>query len=44
MPGISGHIARILSTNPGLEPFQVKTILYAMGKRNQQRASAAEET
>ena len=38
-PHISGHIARILSTNPGLEPFQVKTLLYAMGKRNRLRAN-----
>lgn len=38
-PHISGHIARILSANPGLEPFQVKTLLYVMGKRNQARAT-----
>jgi subtilisin len=40
-PHISGHIARLLSANPGLAPFQVKTLLYAMGKRNQERAQLA---
>lgn len=39
-PHVSGHIARVVSANPGLEPFQIKTLLYAMGKRNQQRADA----
>ncbi len=41
-PHISGHIARILSANPGLEPFQVKTLLYVMGRRNQERLAKLE--
>lgn len=38
-PHISGHVARLLSANPGLAPFQVKTLLYAMGKRNRERGA-----
>jgi subtilisin family serine protease len=33
-PHVSGHVARLLSANPGLKPFQVKTLLYAIGLRN----------
>jgi subtilisin family serine protease len=40
-PHMSGHIARILSRNRGLRPFQVKTVLYAMGIANAKRAEAA---
>lgn len=40
-PHVSGHVARVLSANPGLAPFQVKTVLYAMGMRRQARADAA---
>jgi subtilisin family serine protease len=32
-PHVSGHIARILSRNPGMHPFQVKTVLYALGSQ-----------
>ena len=39
-PHMSGHIARILSRNRGLRPFQVKTVLYAMGIANAKRAEA----
>ena len=42
-PHISGHVARVLSANPGLAPFQVKTLLYAMGARNRERALRAAE-
>jgi subtilisin len=41
-PHISGHVARVLSANPGLTPFQVKTLLFAMGARNRERACRAE--
>lgn len=41
-PHISGHVARVLSANPGLAPFQVKTLLFAMGMRNRERARRAE--
>ncbi len=37
-PHVSGHIARIVSANPGIKPFQVKTVLFAMGQRNAARA------
>jgi subtilisin family serine protease len=40
-PHMSGHIARILSRNPGMRPFQLKTVLYAMGLRNASRVREA---
>jgi len=40
-PHVSGHIARIVSANPGITPFQVKTVLFAMGRRHAARAAAA---
>lgn len=43
-PHISGHIARVVSANPGIKPFQVKTVLYAMGRRHAERAAAAAES
>ncbi len=36
-PHISGHLARILSVNRGLTPFQVKTVLCALGRRHAAR-------
>lgn len=39
-PHMSGHIARLLSQNPGMRPFHVKTVLYAMGLRNAERAAS----
>lgn len=42
-PHISGHIARVVSANPGIKPFQVKTVLFAMGRRNAARAAAEKE-
>jgi subtilisin family serine protease len=36
-PHVSGHLARILSVNRGLAPFQVKSVLYALGRRNAAR-------
>jgi len=42
-PHISGHIARIVSANPGIKPFQVKTVLFAMGRLNAARAAAEKE-
>lgn len=36
-PHASGHVARLLSGNPGLKPFQVKTLLYAIGLDNARR-------
>jgi subtilisin family serine protease len=30
-PHVSGYVARLLSTDPELRPFQVKTLLYAYG-------------
>jgi subtilisin len=40
-PYIVGIIALLMEAYPDLTPFQVKTILYAIGKRNQQRSAAA---
>lgn len=40
-PYIVGIIALLMEAYPNLTPFQVKTILYAIAKRNQQRAAAA---
>jgi subtilisin family serine protease len=40
-PYIVGIIALLMEAYPDLTPFQVKTILYAIGKRNQQKAAAA---
>ncbi len=42
-PHISGHIARIVAANPGIKPFQVKTVLFAMGQRNAARVAAEKE-
>lgn len=39
-PHIAGHIARIVSANPGIKPFQVKSVLFTMGQRNAERAEA----
>jgi subtilisin len=39
-PHVSGHIARIVSANPGMMPFQVKTVLYAIGRRHAAQAAA----
>jgi subtilisin family serine protease len=36
-PHVSGHLARILSVNQGLAPFQVKSVLHALGRRNAAR-------
>lgn len=41
-PHVAGHLARIVSANPGIAPFQVKTVLYTMGERNAARAAAAQ--
>lgn len=41
-PHVSGHIARIVSANPGIRPFQVKTLLFTMGERHAARAADAE--
>ena len=40
-PHIVGVIALMLEAYPNLTPFQVKTILYAIAKRNQERAALA---
>src|SRR6266542_1758475 len=40
-PYIVGIIALLLEAYPNLTPFQVKTILYAIAKRNQQKAAAS---
>lgn len=40
-PHVSGHIARLLSRNRGMRPFQVKTVLYAIGLRNAERLAQA---
>jgi len=42
-PHVSGHVARLLSANPGLRPFQVKTILYAAGLAHARRDGRAQE-
>jgi subtilisin len=39
-PYIVGIIALLMEGYPNLTPFQVKTILYAIAKRNQQKAAA----
>jgi subtilisin family serine protease len=38
-PHVAGHLARILSVNRGLPPFQVKTVLCALGRRNAARVA-----
>src|SRR6476659_3272099 len=40
-PYIVGIIALLMEAYPNLTPFQVKTILYAIAKRNQEKAAAA---
>jgi len=40
-PYIVGIIALLMEAYPNLTPFQVKTILYAIAKRNQQKSAAA---
>lgn len=40
-PYIVGIIALLMEAYPNLTPFQVKTILYAIAKRNQQNSAAA---
>jgi subtilisin family serine protease len=40
-PHVAGHLARVASVNPGLTPFQVKTVLCALGRRNAARLEAA---
>jgi subtilisin family serine protease len=30
-PHVSGHVARLISANPGLKPFHIKTLMYAIG-------------
>ncbi len=42
-PHVSGHLARIVSVNPGLAPFQIKTVLCALGRRNAARLAAAKQ-
>ena len=42
-PHVSGHLARVMSVNPGLAPFQVKTVLCALGRRNAARLAAAKQ-
>ena len=39
-PHIAAHIARIVCANPGIKPFQVKTVLFAMGQRYASQAEA----
>ena len=41
-PYIAGIIALILEAYPKLTPFQVKTILYTLARRNQEAAQAAQ--
>ena len=43
-PYIAGIIALILEAYPDLTPFQVKTILYAIARRNQERKAATGES
>jgi subtilisin family serine protease len=43
-PYIAGIIALILEAYPDLTPFQVKTILYAIARRNQERKPATAES
>jgi subtilisin family serine protease len=43
-PYIVGIIALLMEAYPNLTPFQVKTILYAIAKRNQEKAAAAAKT
>ncbi len=40
-PHVTAHLARIVSVNRGLTPFQVKTVLCALGRRNAERLRAA---
>ena len=42
-PHVAGHLARIMSVNPGLAPFQVKTALCALGRRNAARLALAKK-
>jgi len=41
-PHVTGHVARLISANPGLKPFQVKTLLYAIGLANARRDGRTE--
>ena len=43
-PYIVGIIALLMEAYPNLTPFQVKTILYAIAKRNQEKAAATAKT
>jgi minor extracellular protease Epr len=40
-PYIVGIIALLMEAYPNLTPFQVKTILYTIAKRNQEKSAAA---
>ncbi|MCB9560816.1 MAG: S8 family serine peptidase [Kofleriaceae bacterium] len=40
-PHVTGHLARVRSVSPGLTPFQIKTVLCALGRRNAARLAAA---
>ncbi len=42
-PYITGIIALILEARPDLTPFQIKTILYAIAQRNQERADKQQQ-
>jgi subtilisin family serine protease len=42
-PHVAGHVARLLSANPGLRPFHVKTLLYALGLAHARRDGPAKE-
>jgi subtilisin family serine protease len=43
-PYVVGIISLLMEAYPNLTPFQVKTILYAVAKKNQQRAAADGES
>ncbi|PYS33367.1 MAG: hypothetical protein DMF75_09635, partial [Acidobacteria bacterium] len=40
-PYITGIVALMLEARPDLTPFQIKTILYAIAKRNEEAATSA---
>jgi subtilisin len=42
-PHVAGHVARLISANPGLKPFQIKTLLYALGLSYARRDGRAQE-